>query len=211
MNNNFQSISESGKYISERTEGSYIIKLYLWEEDFYELSYYYGYDEIIKAEKLKGEEGINVYIENINRTVPPEVHWYDKDEKLREKGKHIKQILEENHPEFLNKLYWDKRLNWFCQVIETKAAYLVDKIKTDQMSIKESCDVAIRQLLEVPETSMKAPYVSTSSDGVISFPNWFMFRKSQQDILIDDVRAYGDSIREVLGRLDRFGGWEEIN
>ena len=122
----------------------------------------------------------------------------------------VKAILEKDHLDFLNKLYWDEKLYWFCEVIEVSATYLVDEILTGGKLVTEARDIAIKQLLEKPQESLKPPYIKIDDyNDSILFPWWFMSRNSEQGWLIEDRWAYGNGIREILSRLDSFGGWED--
>jgi hypothetical protein len=198
-----------GKYLGEFVKYGDLVKLYLWQDSFYEVWHTYGDDEINSVEKLEDESHIDLFIQVNNRTGTLAICECDKDEKLREVGRTVKAVLKRDHPEFLNKLYWDEKLNWFCEVIEIRAAYLVDEIKKEGMLVTEAREVAINKLMGNPQSHMKPPYIKKGEEGVIWFPDWFMNRRSMANLLIEDQCAYGDGISQVLSQLDEFGGWED--
>lgn len=186
------------------------VKLYLWEDCFYEVWCHYGDDKINSVEKLEDESRKDLLIQKFNRKGTPEIDDWDRDESLREVGKIVKPILERDHPEYLNKLYWEQVLNWFCQVIEVRAAYLVDDIlKEKKMLHTEARKIAIERLLVNPQKHIKPPYVKVFDDNTIHLPNWTFNRRSLVGVLTADVNCWGSGISNVLDWIDSFGGWED--
>lgn len=203
-------IPEDAKYLARRVRGRYILKLYLWQDTYYEVSYDYGTDYIHRIDQLNSISDLDLYIESMHRIGVPEPSERDRAEKFNETGQRIAGMLKTDHLGFYHKLLWEEHLHWYCDMLEVRAAYLVDEIKTGKMKVTEARDIAIRQLLiGDPEQHIEPPYIKTDSDGYISFPWWFMGRKSQQGWLIDDEKPYGEGIRDVLCRLYEFGGWED--
>jgi len=203
-------IPEDAIYLARRVEGKYIINLYLWQDCYYEVSYPYGSDYIWNIKPIKDYSAIDLYIEAMHRIGIPEPHEWDRYENLKETGRMIAKILESDHLGFYHQLLWDNHLRWYCDMLEVRAAYLIDEIKTGNMKITEARDIAIRQLLTGdPRRHIKSPYIKIfEGDGVIQYPGWTYSRKSMAELLIDDKRPYDEGIYDVLGWIYSYGGWE---
>lgn len=56
-----------GQYLGVRKYYGYFINLYLWNDEFYEVSYHIDANEISKIEKLDDEKKLNLYIDYMNQ------------------------------------------------------------------------------------------------------------------------------------------------
>lgn len=63
----FEFISNEGKYIGVRSYYNYTINLYLLRDTFYELWYFRDENRIEKIEKLDDEKKLDLYISNMNK------------------------------------------------------------------------------------------------------------------------------------------------
>ncbi|WP_340112936.1 hypothetical protein [Maribellus mangrovi] len=203
-------IAKDAKCLAERVSGL-TYKLFFWRNSFYEVSYTYGSDDIKRIEHLENESTLNLYIEAMHHTGEPDTCERDQDENLNKTGKIIARILKEDHLDFYLKLLWDQKLHWYCNMLEVRAAYLIDEIKTAEIKIIEARDIAIRELLKGdPERHIKPPYIKTSEGGImIQYPRWTYNRKSMANFIIEDDFLYGNGINDVLGRVHSFGGYED--
>ena len=211
MNFTEKQVLAEGKYLAKRVMHNYSLELYLWNDRFFEVAREYCQDCILKVQAVEDNTILDLYIQAMTRTGSPHICDRDRFENLREVGKLIQGMLEEDHSAFLNELYWDEKLHWFCQVIEVRAAYLVDDIiaRHKGMLVTVARDIALHQLLENPKEQVKPPYIKLlEKDHVILFPWWMMNRYSQQHIIMEDMCPCGNGIKEVLGVLDAYGGWE---
>ncbi|MDX8340554.1 hypothetical protein SLH46_15245 [Draconibacterium sp. IB214405] len=146
----------------------------------------------------------------MNRTGVPEPGGRDRYGTLNETGQIIAGILKTDHLDFYYKLLWDQHLHWYCDMMEVRAAYLLDDILTGDMKVTEAREIAIKQLLKGdPQRHILPPYIKKYNVGGIEFPNWFMHRKSEQNWLIENQSAFDDGIIQVHRRLYEYGGWED--
>ena len=202
-------ILKGGKYIAERVFSIFSIKLYLWKVRFYEVFFEYCDNNILRVEQVDYDNILDLYIESMTRTGTPPISEWDKEENLSKMGKRVKTILEKEHVEFLNKLYWDEKLRWFCDIIEARAAYLIDEIqKKQKISFCHAKDIAVRQLLKDPVNTTKPPYIKYSN-GRILYPLWYVNNMTAQDILIKAEYLYGDGVSQLLARLNDSCLWKE--
>lgn len=202
-------IITGGKYIAERVFSIFNIKLYLWEGSFYEVFFEYCDEKILRVEKVSDDAILDLYIEAISRKGKPTISEWDKEENLGNVGRMVKTIIEIDNPEFLNKLYWDEKLRWFCELIEVRSAYLVDDIqKKQKVSVSCARDIAIKKLLKDPESQTKPPYVEYSK-GMMLFPLWYINHKTEQGILIEAEYLYGNGVSQLLARFNDLNIWME--
>ncbi|KJF45391.1 hypothetical protein [Draconibacterium sediminis] len=204
-------IPDDAKYLARRVFHHHEIKLYSWQGSFYEVNTIYGTNSIWDIRRINNASTLDLYIEAMHRIGMPEPGGRDLYGTLNETGQIIAGILKADHLDFYYKLLWDEHLHWYCDMLEVRAAYLLDDILTGDMKVTEAREIAIKQLLTGdPERHIGEPYIQISDyNRAISFPWWFMNRKSEQNWLIEDEMPYGDGIRDVLCRLYEYGGWED--
>ncbi len=67
LSEQYELISNNGKYIAVRHYYNYFINLYLLDDTFYELWYFRPTNEIEKIEKLDDNKKLNLYIQHMNK------------------------------------------------------------------------------------------------------------------------------------------------
>jgi hypothetical protein len=67
MDSKHSNIFLEGQYLGVRKYYGYFINLYLWKDEFYEVSYHIDSNEISKIEKLDDDKKLNLYIDYMNK------------------------------------------------------------------------------------------------------------------------------------------------